>query len=293
MLGWDFSKLSTDEFETRTFEIGDAYTNISLNAKTADIQLLPAQDGKTTVVCYQQTTLRHTAAVAEGTLEITVNDTRKWTDYIGIHFTAPTITLYIPQGAYGDLNIVSDTGAVQIPKDFSFHSIHITENTGAVTSYASATDCIDIQTTTGSIHLATLSADTVKLRVSTGKITATDLSCTGDVSIHVSTGKTFLQNLSCRNLISDGSTGDILLQNAIAREQFSIERSTGDVEFDRCDAGTITVKTDTGKVTGTLLTDKVFTVKTDTGTVRVPQSATGGKCAISTDTGNIIITVDQ
>ena len=59
--------------------------------------------------------------------------------------------------------------------------------------------------------------------------------------------------------------------------------NTGDVKFDACDASEISVKTDTGDVTGSLLTDKVFITNTDTGRVNVPQTATGGRCEIITD----------
>ena len=51
------------------------------------------------------------------------------------------------------------------------------------------------------------------------------------------------------------------------------------------------VSTDTGDVTGSLLSAKVFVVTTDTGTVQVPKSTAGGRCEISTDTGDIRITV--
>ena len=54
----------------------------------------------------------------------------------------------------------------------------------------------------------------------------------------------------------------------------------------------IPVKTSTGDVTGNLRTEKVFVTKTSTGDVRVPNTASGGKCTITTSTGDIRITVD-
>ncbi|MBQ3893898.1 MAG: DUF4097 family beta strand repeat protein, partial [Clostridia bacterium] len=77
----------------------------------------------------------------------------------------------------------------------------------------------------------------------------------------------------------------------IASGRFDIERDTGDVKFDRCDAAEIKVETDTGDVTGTLLTEKVFITKTDTGKVSVPSAASGGRCEIETDTGDIKISI--
>ena len=81
------------------------------------------------------------------------------------------------------------------------------------------------------------------------------------------------------------------MQNVIAAETFSIERSTGNVTFDGCDAAEIWVETDTGDVTGTFLSEKCFLAKTDTGTVAVPKSTAGGKCEVTTDTGDIKLNV--
>ena len=73
----------------------------------------------------------------------------------------------------------------------------------------------------------------------------------------------------------------------------TIDSSTGNVTFEDSDAATIDVKTDTGDVTGTLLTSKVFYVTTDTGKVNVPKSTTGGLCNIETDTGDVRISIKE
>ena len=39
--------------------------------------------------------------------------------------------------------------------------------------------------------------------------------------------------------------------------------------------------------------EKVFLVQTDTGNVDVPRSVTGGACEITTDTGDVRITVQK
>jgi DUF4097 and DUF4098 domain-containing protein YvlB len=107
----------------------------------------------------------------------------------------------------------------------------------------------------------------------------------------VSTGDTKLQDVTCRSLVSNGSTGDIFLKNVLAVEKFHVERSTGDVNFELSDAAEIDVETDTGDIEGSLLTDKIFITRTDTGRVRVPDSAGGGRCELTTDTGDIRISI--
>ena len=293
MLKWDFMKLSTSKYETNDYEITEKIKNISIITDTADILFVPSENQKTSVVCHEQKNKKHSVTVQNGKLVIEIVDTRKWYEYIGINFGTPKITVYIPQGEYGALFVKSSTGNVEIPKEFKFENIDISESTGNVTNYASASENIIIKTSTGNIRVENVSANTLDLSVSTGGVAVSNVTCESDVKISVSTGKTNLTNIRCKNVVSTGNTGEISLNNVIAAEKFSIERSTGDVKFYGCDAAEISVKTDTGDVTGSLLSNKVFIAQTDTGNVDVPQTATGGKCEITTSTGDINISIKQ
>ena len=291
MLKWDFSKLSTVKFETNTHQVTEHFQNISLDINTADVEILPAEDGQTQIVCYEETKEKHTVSVVDNTLTIRREVTKKWYDYIGISLGSPKITIYLPAAQYGALSISGDTCDVSLPKDFLFESIHIQLSTGDTSCSASATGDIDISASTGDIHLNGSSAANLKLQASTGHITATGVNCTGDVTLRVSTGDTTLTDMTCQVLTSNGSTGDITLTNVIASGAFNIQRTTGDVTFHKCDASALTINTDTGEVTGSLLTPKIFHTDTDTGDVTVPISTEGGLCEITTDTGDITITI--
>ena len=293
MLKWDFTKLSTGKYETSNYEIAEIFNKISIVTDTADILLVPSENQKTSVVCHELKNARHSVTVQNGKLVIEIVDARKWYEYIAINFGTPKITVYIPQGEYGALFVKSSTGNVEIPKEFKFENIDISESTGNVTNYASASENIIIKTSTGNIRVENLSANTLDLSASTGEVTVSNVTCEGDVKINVSTGKTNLTNIECKNIVSSGNTGAISLRNVIAAEKFSIERSTGDVKFDGCDAAEIFVETDTGDVRGSLLSDKIFVVQTDTGSVDVPKTISGGKCEITTDTGDINISIKK
>ena len=237
--------------------------------------------------------MKHAVAVKDGTLVIEINDTRKWYEHIGIGFGTSKITVYIPQGEYGALSVESSTGDIEIAKELGFESIDISQRTGHVMNYASAAQAMKIRTTTGDIRVENVSAGSLELSVSTGKVTATGVRCEGDVSVSVSTGKAHLTDVACKNVRSEGGTGDIRLQNVIAAQSISVKRTTGDVIFEGADAAEIFVVTDTGDVKGSLLSDKVFITKTDTGRIQVPASVTGGRCEITTDTGDIRIAIQQ
>ena len=286
-LGWDFSKLSTVKYETNTHEVMDRFQSITVDTDTADITFLPAEDGRIQVVCHEPQNAKHALTVADGVLTIRQINEKKWYDYIGFDLGSTKITVYLPKGDYQDLRIRESTGDITIPEDFRFESMDIRLSTGNVTSRASVLGEMKIKTSTGDITVSNIAVEAMDLTVSTGKVHLSKVSCDGDVKIRVSTGKTEITDLSCQSLFSQGNTGDITLKNVIATEKFSIERTTGNVRFDRCDAAELWIQTDTGNVGGTLLSEKVFRCKTDTGRVEVPQTITGGKCEIITDTGDI------
>lgn len=289
MRNWNFGDLSADSYQTNTYTVTDTYQNISIQADTAQITFVPSEDGSHRVTCYEPKKITHRVSVEDGTLVIRVEDTRKWYEHIGIFFQSPKLTLALPQGEYGALTLRSHTGNLDIPEDFGFAGMDITLSTGHVTNRAAASGAMKIKTTTGDICVESVSAASLDLSVSTGAVTVSHIDCPGDIAVQVSTGKAKLSHIRCKNLRSDGSTGDLTLDDVIAEQVFDIERSTGDIKFTACDAAEISVETDTGHITGDLLTDKIYIAETDTGRVDVPKTATGGKCRLTTDTGNIKI----
>ncbi len=291
VFGWDFTELSTNKYVTNLHDINEDFSNISIKTKTADVLLLPSDDGVCRVGCYEDKNMKHSVMLKDGTLSVEVVDTRKWYNHIGINFGTPKIMVYLPRSEYGSLSVKSDTGDVEIPQNFTFDGIDISVSTGDVKCLASTAGQTKIKTNTGHIRVEDVSADALDLSVSTGSVTANAITCEGDVKVKVSTGDAKLTDVTCKTLVSSGSTGDISLKSVIAVEKFTVQRSTGDVKFDGCDAAELFVKTDTGDVEGTLLSDKVFIVQTDTGDINVPKTTTGGRCEITTDTGDIELTI--
>ena len=291
MLNWNFINLSTNKYETNSYEISEDFGAISVKTDTANVDFVATDSSKCSVECYDREKLRHTVSVKDGTLVIEIVDTRKWYEYIGINFGSPKITVYLPKGEYGALSVRGSTGNVELTKGLSFKSIDISESTGNVKSYATASGAVKIKTSTGKISVENISAGSLELSASTGNITLTNVTCGGDVRVSVTTGKSVLINVKCESLETKGSTGGISMDSVIAKENLSAERSTGRVSFRGCDASEIYVKTSTGNVEGSLLSEKVFITKTDTGRIEVPSSTTGGVCKITTDTGDIKITV--
>ena len=269
--GWDFTQLGSVPYETNTHTPGESFHSIQLDTDTADISILPSADGVSKVVCHEPENLTHSVEVTDGTLTIREVNGRQWHQHIGFSFDSSEITLYLSESEYQSLTIRESTGDIEISEGFLFHNIDINTSTGDVNSCASARENMRLHTNTGDIYLEGVSALQLDITVSTGDVTIVDA--------------------ACDNLSSKGSTGDLNLKNVIAGETFQIERSTGDITFSGADAAEVFVTTDTGDVSGTLLTSKVFSIETDTGDVDVPTSTTGGICQIHTDTGDIDIAI--
>ena len=288
----EFGMFGNARLETNTYEITDDFDSVSLKTDTADVVFLVSEDGICRVVCYERESMGHAVTVEEGTLSVQLEDTRKWYEHISLFSVGhPMITVYLPEREYVDLSVKVSTGDVELPAQMGFERIEVLGTTGDVNCSASARESVKIKTTTGAICVENVSAGQMGLQVSTGKMTVSGVSCDGDLSVSVSTGKSYLTDIACKNLYSTGNTGDISLKNVIASETFSIERSTGDVTLEECDAAELFLRTDTGDVEGSLCSEKIFMVMTDTGDIDVPKTVTGGRCEVTTDTGDIKITV--
>ena len=311
MFDWDFKGLSTESFETNKYDITEEFKDISLKTIAADIEFVPSDSGKTTVECYERTKVKHKVQVLDGALVIEAEDTRKWYNHIGIGFKTPKIKVAIPEGEYGTLSLKSNTSDVKVPKNFKFFGADIKGTTGDLSFEASVSGQLKARFTTGDVSVKNVTAQSIELSTSTGDVTVVDVTCQGNVGIRVTTGRVSVSKLTCENLISDGDTGDFTLENVTAQKNVSVERSTGevklintvaaeklsvetdtgDVKLESSDAANIEIETDTGSVKGTLLTDKIFFVETDTGSVNVPKTDKGGRCEITTDTGDVKISI--
>lgn len=288
---FDIYKLSTVQYENNTYEISEDFTKIVIDVDTTEIDFVLSEEKQCRIVCLENEKAKHSASVKDGTLTIGIVDTRKWYDHIGFFIGNPKMTVYLPRTEYTSLFIQGSTGDIKIPKDFIFETIDVSSSTGDVNCYASASEWMKIKLSTGTICVENVSVGALDISTTTGGVNVSTVNCEGKVSVGVSTGKATLNDISCKSVMSTGSTGSILLKNVIATESLSIERSTGSVRFEGSDAAEIDVRTTTGSVKGSLLSEKVFLTETNTGSVDVPKTITGGRCEIKTTTGSIHIEI--
>ena len=123
------------KYETNTYEVGKAFSDISMTTDTADIIFALSDDGKCKVECYEKENAKHSVTVENDVLVVRIN--KSWYDYIGYDFGSSKITVYLPKTEYNALFINESTGNVEIPKDYLFDNVDISLSTRDVNCCAS------------------------------------------------------------------------------------------------------------------------------------------------------------
>ena len=290
MNGWNFYLLETQKMQTTEYEFNESFSAITVNTDTTDLVFLPSQTETCKVVCVERERAPHVVSVQNQTLTIGAQDNRKWYEFFHISFRSPKITVYLPQSYYGSLAITQSTGDISLNEGLRFTTLTVKASTGNFSCRAAAEE-LSVSLSTGDITVSDTTAAVANLSVTTGKTKITNLACES-LSLKASTGNALLTGVTCTALTAKATTGDMRLTDVVAAQSITLTLSTGDVTFTRCDAEELSVTTTTGSVTGSLRSGKNFVVQTDTGKKKVPQSVAGGKCEITTSTGNVILEID-
>lgn len=253
---FDIENMKGLSYEMKTFEVTEAFSDIHVEDAECNVRILRATDGKCKVVCpeKQDGSIYHTVTVSDGELSVQRHDKRKWYQYIGISFGAPDVEVYLPEKEYGKLVFHSTAGSIQVDDGFVFENASLDSTSGRVTIENASPETLTVKTSSGRIVLSHIRSGEITAKSAAGKIELTDVIAE--------------KSLYARS-ISDG------------------------VALDGCDGGTIKIETTSGSVKGTILSDKIFITDSTSGSVKVPRSAVGRECEITTTSGSIDIEIKQ
>ena len=293
MLNFDFSKLSTQTYNEKSYQTESSFSNISIQQRTTDISFTLSEDDLCHIYYTESENMPHRIEVENDTLTITQEDNRKWYHHIGIFWQDPKISIALPKADYQSLLIQGSTGDVELPKIFSFENAEIKLSTGDIAFHARVQNRLSIQTDTGDVHIADSLLKQLTIETSTGDVTLSSMQIEAELRCKTDTGEVKIKEVACTDLNCQTDTGDMMLQSVIIANKGIFEADTGDLELRACDAAELEIQTSTGDVFGTLLSPKIFMAKSSTGDIRVPQSLTGGKCQITTSTGDIEISIQE
>lgn len=229
---FDFSRMTLARLTANIHGVDTDFTKISIDTAISDVRLELSTDGSCQVVCQEEVNYTHKVSVEHNTLSITTEDNRMWYEKIGIQFeNFHSVTVRLPKEAYEELTVNCRTADVEIPRDFSFGWAEITTTTGDIKWQGSLVN---------------------------------------DLLLSVSTGDIYVDDTASQNLTAKTGTGDIRLSHTGVSQSFVAKTGTGDVRFESFNCKAMSVRTDTGDVTGSLLSNMFFVTKAGTGDVKVP-----------------------
>lgn len=290
-MDFDFTKLNTVSLQTSTYEITEAFDHIALDEAGCDVNFYLSDDGACKVICRDGEYITYTVHVAEDTLYIQQEHSRKWYPQINLSLgksETAEIRIYLPKSNYRSLDAALQSGDIVVPEAFCFEAANLQSSSGNIEIHALVSKSLNAKATSGDIRIANASPADLTAQSSSGDITLEAVNTTGNIRLNATSGDLHLSNVHAQAISANTTSGEIEFSDVLADESVCIESTSGDVDLQRCDAGTLSIQTSSGDVSGTLLTEKVFHTDTASGDVDVPQSATGGACEVQTTSGDIV-----
>lgn len=242
------------------------------------------------------------------------------------------VLIYLPDRAYDTLAVRTASGTVDVPSDFSFTRADVDSASGDIRFAAAVSGDLSVksvsgnvevsgtdpqnltaQSTSGDVKVASVSVgaafyaktisgvqrisqvscQSAEIYATSGDVTVDSLKASGTFSCRTISGWQKLSSVTCQSAEIHSTSGDAALSDLIASESIRMETVSGNLTLIRCDAASLWLKTVSGNVNGTLLTEKVFAASTASGRIRVPDTSSGGKCEVKTTSGNITLEVQD
>ena len=274
VIGFDPTRLNNLQSKTVEYTVEESFNKIDINVVEADIKLLLSTDGKTRVVCSETDKIIHHVLVENGTLKIEREDLRAWYEHIGFFWSRMSVTVYLPKTEYETVRLKSVSGNIVSNTKFKFG------------------DAI-AKTISGEILLSDLTAKKLLAESTSGDLRLNRVNTEETLSLKTVSGNLSWQNGTALSLNGECTSGNIALSDCKTSYDMCLKTVSGEITLRACDAASLELKTVSGNVHATLLSEKNFITDTTSGDVRVPNGDKGGKCRISTVSGNITASIQN
>lgn len=287
--GWNMKSLETVKTEEKEQEISEDFDVIEVESASATIKICRSNDGRARIVLAERENSEITVNVSGKVLSIKESGSENWYQNIGISFTEKTVVLYLPKDTYESLAVTNASGDIEVESGFTFGALSAHTTTGDINVNSSVTGKLTLSATTGDVEIEEITAGEIEISVTTGKVEAESVTATGTAAVSVTTGDAEISGCTFGVFESTGSTGDIELENTVINGDCTVGRSTGDVKLLNFDAENISITTTTGSIKGNITGEKIYITETSVGKAVTPKTLSGGKCLLTTTTGDIII----
>lgn len=271
-IGFEPNRLSAADYHTEHYEITEAFQNISISGADSDVHLYPSESDTCKVVYTEDKDVPLEIAVEEGTLDIRRQPGPTWQVQFGIYLGETGVSVYLPKEQYDSLEIHTSSGNITVSDGIEVGSATVQSTSGEIEILSSPNGKQTVSTQSGNIHIADGEPESLQVQSTSGDITLEN----GKVNASIQ---------------MKSSSGGMTLTQVIVTGPICLQSTSGDIELNSCDGEELEIQTTSGNVSGTLLSEKVFQIATSSGTVDAPYSGSGGKCKITTTSGDVEFTI--
>ena len=304
-------KMNTVKDSAYVYHISEVPTQINVITINSRVELRPIEGDEWKVECMDKEKLYHTVELVDGLLTVKQIDTRAWYEHIGIlnGLQNMTVTVYLPEQVYENLNIHSTSGSIKVGKEFVFSNVSLQNTSGSTSCASRVTSALDVKATSGSITVSGSVGGNLNAQNTSGSITISG-SVGGDLiakntsgSITISggvdgkldvtngSGRIEVKNATPTSATIQNTSGSIDLLNVVCQGNCEIVNTSGSIEFEHCDALSFDLRTTSGGIRGSILSAKTFDCRSISGGVHVPNNGNGGNFLARSGSGGIRVEV--
>ncbi len=284
---------------TTTYQVSGAFSDISISTPgDAAVRFRPSTDGTVSVVSYEPEALSASYSVTVENGVLTVSNPTTGIGYLAHADRGDRgrcgLTVYLPEGDYGNLHISASSGDIKLPAGFSFSAAGLDSGSGDIELSGSVTGALVCNTGSGDVELNGPLAGSVEVDTGSGEVDLQNLT-TQSVRVDTASGEVGLERVSVSGDIRiDTTSGDVDLEGTTAGGSIEIDTTSGDIELERSDAASLRLTASSGEIKAELLTAKNFRTDTGSGRVRVSgHDPAAGLCEMRTTSGSITASVRQ
>ena len=264
-LGADFINISdhmmSDDDYTLVDDVSftESIDNLVVDVQTRNVIIKPSDDENIHITYFEHEDDTWEVTLTNG--ELNISQDRQsgfmmgWFNWGWLSGDILTLTIEIPNTYAFDVDVITNTGKVEM-SDFA--------NLGTTS----------LESDTGTVKAIDLTVDSLKVKTDTGSIYVTRVTSTGDADIDGSTGSAHIKDSTFDAIDVNVNTGSIEIEDSIINKM-DLQADTGSID-----------------VSGVDLTNRTLRLSTDTGSVRVNGDSQGDSHNVIYDDPNFYINAD-
>ncbi len=280
--------------EKKTVDVTEAFHSLSVTESSADVQLLPSEDGGCRVVYGEDEYSRCSVSVENGVLTVE----RETKDHarsglIVFEETLP-VCIYLPAESYRALSVTASSGDFRSSGGFSWETAAIETHSGDIRLEELSAETLTAKSGSGDIKLRGCSVGSLTLESGSGELKAEALNCSGDGQLRSGSGDIKLEESSFRSLVISATSGEVKLTQTVCSGSVKAETGSGDITLRKISAESFDFRSGSGDVKGSVYGPVDFIVDTGSGSVRTRGGVRGeAECRVKTGSGDVDLETDR